>query len=48
MAYKAVLIALCQSDAVQEVAGSNPGRDMSVLGALVNDGDGLGRVSPYW
>ncbi len=31
---------------VQEVVGSNPGLNMSVLSALVDDGDGLGRVSP--
>jgi hypothetical protein len=48
MAYKAVLIALCYNDAVQEVVGSNHGRDMSFLDALVNDGDGLGPVSPKW
>jgi hypothetical protein len=42
---KAVLIALCHNVAVQEVVGSNHGRDMSFLGALVNDGDGLGRIS---
>jgi hypothetical protein len=44
MAYKAVLIALCYNVAVQEVVGSNQGRDMSFLDAPVDDGDGLGRV----
>jgi hypothetical protein len=33
---------------MQEVVGSNPRRDMSVLGALVEDGDDLGQVSPEY
>jgi len=33
---------------MQEVVGSNPGRDMSVSGALVEDGDDLGQVSPEY
>jgi hypothetical protein len=32
---------------MQEVGGSNPGRDMSVMGALVEDGDDLGQVSVF-
>ncbi len=28
--------------------GLIPGRDMSVSGALVEDGDDLGQGSPYW
>jgi hypothetical protein len=31
---------------VREVGGSHPGRDMSVSGALLKDGDELGEVSP--
>jgi hypothetical protein len=34
--------------AVQEVGGSNPSRDMSVSGALVEDGDDLVLVSLYY
>jgi hypothetical protein len=34
------------SPAVQGVRGSHPDRDMFVSGALVEDGDDLGQVSP--
>jgi hypothetical protein len=34
------------SPAVQEVGGSNPGRDMAVSGALVEVGDNSGQVIP--
>jgi hypothetical protein len=30
---------------MQEIEGSNPGRDMSVLCALKEDGDNFGQVS---
>ena len=39
------------SPAVQEVVGSNPGRDMSVSGAPIKNGDDLGLsivVTPMW
>ncbi len=32
---------------MHEVGGSNSGRGMSVWGALIEDGDDLGQVSPY-
>jgi hypothetical protein len=39
-----LLLISCQE--VQEVVGSNPGRDMSVSGALVEDGENPGQVPP--